>query len=66
MVVKPEDWQVLWPDRIPASMSWEQCERHRRQLEAHTQAGLGVIRYGPSLLSGLVVGGRCGLRLASA
>ena len=47
-------------------MSWEQFERTRRQLEANTQAGLGVIRYGPSLLSGLVVCGRCGLRMASA
>jgi hypothetical protein len=47
-------------------MSWEQFERNRRQLEAKTQAGLGVIRYGPSLLSGLVVCGRCGLRMASA
>jgi hypothetical protein len=47
-------------------MSWEQFERNRRQLEANTQAGRGVIRYGPSLLSGLVVCGRCGRRMASA
>src|SRR5919198_6378513 len=66
LVAKPEDWQVLLPDRIPAYISWEQFERNRRQLEANTQAGLGVIRYGPSLLSGLVVCGRCGLRMASA
>jgi DNA invertase Pin-like site-specific DNA recombinase len=65
-VAKPEECQVLLPDRIPASMSWEQFERNRRQLEANTQAGLGVIRYGPSLLSGLVVCGRCGLRMAAA
>src|SRR2546427_515980 len=45
---------------------FEQFERNRRQLEANPQAGLGVIRYGPSLLSGLVVCGRCGLRMASA
>jgi len=66
LVAKPEDCQVLLPDRIPAYISWEQFERNRRQLEANTQAGLGVIRYGPSLLSGLVVCGRCGLRMASA
>jgi hypothetical protein len=66
LVAKPEEWQVLLPDRLPASISWEQFERNRRQLEANTQAGLGVIRYGPSLLSGLVVCGRCGLRMASA
>jgi len=66
LVAKPEDCQVLLPDRLPAYISWEQFERNRRQLEANTQAGLGVIRYGPSLLSGLVVCGRCGLRMASA
>src|SRR3989475_12138450 len=56
----------LRPVGVPAYISWEQFERNRRQLEANTQAGLGVIRYGPSLLSGLVVCGRCGLRMASA
>jgi DNA invertase Pin-like site-specific DNA recombinase len=66
LVAKPEEWQVLLPDRLPAYISWEQFERNRRQLEANTQAGLGVIRYGPSLLSGLVVCGRCGLRMAAA
>jgi hypothetical protein len=66
LVAKPEECQVLLPDRIPAYISWEQFERNRRQLEANTQAGRGVIRYGPSLLSGLVVCGRCGLRMASA
>ena len=65
MVAKPEDCQVLLHDRLPAYISWEQFERHQRQLEANTQAGLGVIRYGPSLLSGLVVCGRCGMRMAS-
>jgi len=66
LVAKPEDYQVLLPNRLPAYISWEQFERNRRQLEANTQAGLGVIRYGPSLLSGLVVCGRCGRRMASA
>jgi len=66
LVAKPEEYQVLLPDRLPAYISWEQFERNRRQLEANTQAGLGVIRYGPSLLSGLVVCGRCGRRMAAA
>lgn len=65
LVAKPEDCQVLLHDRLPAYISWEQFERNQRQLEANTQAGLGVIRYGPSLLSGLVVCGRCGMRMAS-
>ena len=66
LVAKPEECQVLLPDRLPAYIILEQFERNRRQLAANTQAGLGVIRYGPSLLSGLVVCGRCGLRMASA
>ncbi len=65
VVAKPEDWHVLLHDRIAAYISWEQFERNRRQLEANTQASLGVIRSGPSLLSGLVVCGRCGFRMAA-
>jgi DNA invertase Pin-like site-specific DNA recombinase len=66
LVAKPEDCQVLLHDHHPAYISWEQFERNRRQLEANTQASLGVIRSGPSLLSGLVVCGRCGFRMAAA
>lgn len=65
LVAKPEDCQVLIQERLPAYITWEQFERNRRQLEANTQASLGVIRHGPSLLSGLVVCGRCGLRMTS-
>ncbi len=65
LVAKPEACQGLLHDRLPAYISWEEFERNRRQLEANTQASLGVIRYGPSLLSGLVVCGRCGMRMAS-
>jgi hypothetical protein len=65
-VAKPEDCQVLLHDHHPAYISWEQFERNRRQLEANTQASLGGIRHGPSLLSGLVVCGRCGFRMAAA
>lgn len=65
VVAKPEDCQVLLHDRYPAYISWEQFERNRRQLEANTQASLGVIRHGPSLLSGLVVCGRCGGRMVA-
>jgi len=65
LVAKPEECQVLLRDRLPAYISWEQFERNRRQLEANTQAQLGVIRYGPSRMSGLVVCGRCGFRMAA-
>jgi hypothetical protein len=57
---------VLLHDRHPAYISWDQFTRNQRQLEANTQASLGVIRSGPSLLSGLVVCGRCGFRMAAA
>jgi hypothetical protein len=56
----------LLQERHPAYISWQQFERNRQQLEANAQASLGVIRYGPSLLAGLVVCGRCGLRMAAA
>jgi hypothetical protein len=66
VVAKPADGQVLRHDHHPAYISWEQFARNRRQLAATTQASLGVIRSGPSLLSGLVVCGRWGLRMAAA
>jgi len=65
-VAKPEDCHVLLKERHPAYISWEQFERTRHQLEANAQASLGVMRSGPSLLAGLVVCGRCGLRMAAA
>jgi DNA invertase Pin-like site-specific DNA recombinase len=63
-VAQPRDWAVVLKDRLPAYISWAQFEHNRRQLEANTAQGLGAIRYGPSLLSGLVICGRCGLRMA--
>ena len=58
-----EDWQVLLKDHYPAYISWERFERNLAQLEANCSAALGVVRHGPSLLSGLVICGRCGLRM---
>jgi len=63
-VAKPQDWEVLLKDRLPAYISWSQFEHNLRQLEANTAQGVGVIRHGPSLLSGLVICGHCGLRMA--
>jgi len=65
-VAQPEDCYVLLRERLPAYISWEQFERNRKQLAANAQASLGVIRYGPSLLAGLVICGRCGLRMSAA
>lgn len=55
---------MLLKERLPAYISWAQFEHNRRQLDANTAHGLGAIRRGPSLLSGLVICGRCGRRLS--
>lgn len=64
-VAKPEQWEVLIKDRLPAYISWAQYERNQHQLEANTAQALGAVRQGPSLLSGLLLCGRCGLRMAT-
>jgi hypothetical protein len=64
-VAKPSEWAVVLKDRLPAYISWERFERNGRQLEANTAQGSGALRQGPSLLSGLVICGRCGLRLSA-
>jgi DNA invertase Pin-like site-specific DNA recombinase len=61
----PEQWQVLLKDRLPAYIDWAQYERNLRQLAANTAQALGVVRGGPSLLSGLLICGRCGRRMAT-
>ena len=64
-VAKPEGWQVLLKGRLPAYIGWDDYERNVRQLQANTAQALGTIRQGPSLLSGLLICGRCGLRMAT-
>jgi DNA invertase Pin-like site-specific DNA recombinase len=65
MVAGPEQWQVLLKDRLPAYISWTQYEANLRQLAANTAQAGGVVRQGPSLLSGRLVCGRCGLTMAT-
>ena len=67
LVVKPmEEWLVLIQDHHAAYISWEQYEQHLAQLKANqTRADeLGHARAGISMLSGLLVCGRCGCRMA--
>ena len=64
-VAKPAEWEVLLKDRLPAYITWEQFEKNLRQLESNTTQGAGAPRNGPSLLSGLIVCGRCGMRMAT-
>jgi DNA invertase Pin-like site-specific DNA recombinase len=60
-----EHWEVLLKDRFPAYITWAQYERNLAQLHSNTAQGGGVVRKGPSLLSGLLICGRCGLRMAT-
>jgi hypothetical protein len=56
-------WQVLLKDHYPAYIPWEQFERQQQQLAAKATTRRGVIRPGPSLLTGLLICGRCGCRM---
>jgi DNA invertase Pin-like site-specific DNA recombinase len=58
-----EDVDVFLPDRIPAYISWEQYQRNQAQLRSNKAALTGVARAGQALLSGLMICGRCGLRM---
>jgi excisionase family DNA binding protein len=57
---------VFLPDRVPAYISREQFDRNQAQLRANRADHLGPVRSGMALLSGLVVCGRCGLRMTAA
>ena len=65
--VSPErkDWMVLLWDKLPAYISRDEYERNQRQLQMNTAQAIGVPRHGPSLLSGLILCGRCGLRMST-
>lgn len=64
-VAAPEEWEVLLKDHLPAYISWEKFDGNLRQLKANTAQALGVARQGPSLLSGLLICGCCGLKMAT-
>jgi len=59
-----DNWEVLIKDRFPAYISWSRYEHNLRQLQLNTAQSMGAARKGPSLLSGLIICGRCGLRMA--
>jgi hypothetical protein len=58
--------EVFLPDRVPAYITREQFDRNQAQLRANRADHLGPVRAGTALLSGLVVCGRCGLRMTAA
>jgi DNA invertase Pin-like site-specific DNA recombinase len=57
------DCRVLIPNRFPAYITWDEFERNQRQLSANSALAFGSLRHGPSILSGLIVCGRCGHRM---
>jgi len=61
----PEECEVFIRDRHPAYIPWERFEAIQRRLAENraTAEAMGATRGGPSLLSGLVVCGRCAHRL---
>ena len=63
-VATVESWQVCLKDRLPAYITWEQYEDNAKQLAANRSRAMSTERRGPALLSGLLVCGRCGCRLA--
>jgi hypothetical protein len=65
VVMARSEWHALLPDRCPAYLSWEQYERNVARLEANRYRAttLGAARVAAALLAGLVVCGRCGVRL---
>jgi hypothetical protein len=62
-VTPQAEWQVLLKDHYPAYITWEQFARQQQQLAANATTRRGVLRPGPSLLTGLLICGRCGWRM---
>jgi DNA invertase Pin-like site-specific DNA recombinase len=63
---RPEDAEVFLPDRMPAYITWDQYERNQEQIRSNRPNELGPARAGSALLSGLIVCGRCGLRMIAS
>ena len=63
---RPGNAEVFLPDRLPAYISGEQFERNQQQIRANRTSERGPVRAGAALLSGLIVCGRCGLRMTAA
>jgi DNA invertase Pin-like site-specific DNA recombinase len=65
VVMAPEEWLALLPNRCPAYISAQQYERNQARLQANRARAdaMGAVRAGAALLAGLVVCARCGCRL---
>jgi hypothetical protein len=65
--VPPEELPVLLRDRLPAYISWDQYIENQEKLKQNRSVSdtRGVPKCGEALLQGLIVCGKCGLRMAS-
>lgn len=61
-----EEAEVFLPDRIPAYISWEQYVQNQAQIRSNRADHRGPVRAGTALLSGLLICGRCGLRMVAS
>ena len=64
-LVPMEQWEFLIRDRLPAYISWEQYLKNQQRIAENDtrRKSPGPPREGPSLLSGLIVCGRCGYHM---
>src|SRR5271166_1675170 len=60
---RAEEAEDFLHDRLPGYISFERYERNQAQLKANKAAGGGTVRDGSALLSGVLICGRCGLRM---
>lgn len=60
-----QEWKVMIKDKYPAYITSEEYERNLKQIKDNDSKFRGVIRKGPSLLSGLLICGHCGRRMAT-
>ena len=60
---RADEAEVFLRDRLPGYISFERYERNQAQLKTNKAAGGGTVRAGSALLSGLLICGRCGLRM---
>lgn len=65
VTVPQHEWEVLIKDKLPAYISWDEYERNQRQIKMNSSQGIGVPKYGSSLLSGLLICGHCGHKMSS-
>src|SRR5207302_4127585 len=65
VLVSPDEYVALIPDRMPAYITKERYQANQERLAANRARSdaLGVPREGPSLLGGLLICGRCGRRM---